>query len=61
MKLFRTLAEDEAETYRAWARRNYVPFSEIPGTWHPIIQIECARINEETDDIGEIDDDLTIQ
>ena len=46
LKLFRTLGEEEKEAFRAWARENYVPFTEIDGCWHPIVQAECVKINQ---------------
>ena len=47
MMLFKQLTASDAEAYRAWARENYKPLSEIKGIWHPVIQAECARINKE--------------
>jgi hypothetical protein len=49
MKLFKTLTPDEEVKFRAWARANYHPFSEISGVWHPSIQDECRKMNEEAD------------
>ena len=49
MKLFRTLDEEEVNKFKAWARANYTPFEEIQGYWHPIVQMECVRINVEAD------------
>lgn len=39
-------AGQEAQ-FRKWARDNYVPHEAIDGTWHPVVQAECAKINEE--------------
>lgn len=48
MKLFRDdLDEDDVVAFKKWARENYKPMSEIKGVWHPIIQEECVRMNEE--------------
>lgn len=47
MKLYRDLDEQETATFRAWARTNYQPHSEIKGIWHPVVQDECVRINRE--------------
>jgi hypothetical protein len=47
MNLFKELSEQEQSEYRDWARRNYEPFSEINGTWHPVVQQECVKINQE--------------
>jgi hypothetical protein len=45
--LFRPLnAEQEAE-FRAYARNNYKKLEPIEGTWHPVIQHECALMNAE--------------
>jgi hypothetical protein len=41
-----TLAEMQA--HKEWARRNYVPLSEILGVWHPVVQLECVKMNFET-------------
>lgn len=46
-KLFRDLAKEEEMEFREWARLNYKPLSEIKGTWHPVVQQECVKINEE--------------
>jgi hypothetical protein len=50
MKLFRDLPEDEQASFRQWARDNYKPMAEISGIWHPVIQDECAKINQEFSD-----------
>ena len=47
MGLFKTLTEKEKEEYRKWARENYERFSEISGVWHPVVQAECVKMNEE--------------
>lgn len=47
MHLFRTLNATEIQEFRQWARQNYKPLTPIQGYWHPIIQQECACINEE--------------
>jgi len=47
--LFRTLNEAEILQFKKWARDNYTPYTEISGVWHPVIQAECTKINEETD------------
>lgn len=44
---FRDLSVDEKARFRAWARENYKPFTEISGVWHPVVQEECAKINAE--------------
>jgi hypothetical protein len=49
MELFRKLTAREEETFRTWARENYVPYEEIDGLWHPVIQDECVRMNREAD------------
>jgi hypothetical protein len=45
--LFRELTETETKEFQQWARENYKPFSPIDGIWHPVVQKECAKINEE--------------
>jgi hypothetical protein len=49
MKLFRQLTDIEAKDFQAWARANYHPHSQISGVWHPVIQAECVKMNEEQD------------
>lgn len=46
-RLFRDLTPEEEISFRQWARNNYRPGSDIYGLWHPVIQDECVRINEE--------------
>jgi hypothetical protein len=45
--MFRQLTEPEKEKFRKWARTNYIPHTEINEVWHPVVQAECRRINEE--------------
>ena len=45
--MFRKLTPEEEVEFKQWARENYVPFSEIKGIWHPVIQTECVKINKE--------------
>lgn len=45
--MFRQLTEPEKEKFRQWARTNYIPHTEINEVWHPVVQSECRRINEE--------------
>ena len=46
--MFRDLSEGEAESFRKWARENYLPHSEIKkGVWHPAVVEECLLINAE--------------
>jgi len=49
VKLFRDLTEDEEKDFRQWARDNYKPYTDIRGVWHPVVQDECRKINEETE------------
>ena len=44
---FRALTPAEDAQFRSWARDNYKPGAEIKGIWHPVVQDECVRINEE--------------
>ncbi len=47
MNLFRTLSTEEEIEFRQWARENYKRFSPISGIWHPVVQDECRKMNEE--------------
>ena len=47
MNLFKTLSDEEKKEYRKWARENYKTYEPIKGIWHPIVQEECVRMNEE--------------
>lgn len=44
---FRALTPTEETKFRSWARENYRAGSEIKGIWHPVVQDECVRMNEE--------------
>ena len=44
---YRLLSPKEEKQFRQWARENYQPFTEINGSWHPVVQDECAKINKE--------------
>ena len=48
MKLFKDLTDKEVAEFKDWARKQYKPFTEIKGIWHPVIQEECAKINAST-------------
>ena len=50
MNLFKQLSPEEEAEYRQWARENYRPFEPIKGIWHPVVQDECRRMNEEAGD-----------
>jgi hypothetical protein len=43
--LFKDIPEEEEGEWRQWAWDNYEPFEPINGTWHPIVQLECTKIN----------------
>lgn len=47
LTLFRELGPAEEEAFRQWARDNYTPGEEISELWHPTIQAECKRMEEE--------------
>lgn len=47
--LFRSLNEEEKKEFRAWARENHKPGDKIEVFWHPVVQDECAKIDEEED------------
>lgn len=44
---FRKLTAEEEARFRTWARDNYRPGSPIDGCWHPVVQDEARRANEE--------------
>lgn len=52
MGLFRKLTPKEEKTFRAWARANYKPFTNIREIFHPVVQDECRKMNEEANDIS---------
>ena len=52
MQLFQNLTRQEETEFRNWARENYLPFSDIRGIWHPVVQDECRRINEQAQVFG---------
>lgn len=60
MNLFRSLNEEEVAQFKKWARDNYEPFTPIKGFWHPVIQVECARINAEAGSNVEINSGLNL-
>lgn len=45
--LFKELNTKEEQTFRQWARDNYVPYTLIKDIWHPIVRDECVKINVE--------------
>lgn len=45
MKLFKDLSPAEEREFRDWAQKNYRAFEPIQGTWHPVVQDECVKIN----------------
>jgi hypothetical protein len=47
MRMFLALSPEQEQSFRQWARDNYVPFDPIKGIWHPVVQSECAAINQE--------------
>jgi hypothetical protein len=44
---FKRLTPEEEKTHRQWARDNYTALQPIEGVWHPVVQDECVRMNEE--------------
>lgn len=56
MKLFRELNSEEEVTFKQWARKNYKPFGDIKGSWHPAVVAECAKINQEAHFISDPSD-----
>lgn len=48
MNLFKNISSKEEEaSFREWARENYKRLDPIKEVWHPIVQDECRKINEE--------------
>lgn len=46
--LFCHLSPARETEFRKWARDNYRRFDPISGVWHPVVQDECRKINEES-------------
>jgi hypothetical protein len=44
--LFERLTLAQETEMKRWARENYKRLEPIDGTWHPIVQHECATMNE---------------
>jgi hypothetical protein len=44
---FKELSSEDDITFRKWARDNYKALDPIKGVWHPSIQDECNKINQE--------------
>ena len=56
MQLFQNITDPaEIQEFKQWARDNYEPLTPIDGTWHPIVQAECARINTDTNLSADLD------
>lgn len=45
--MFRDLDDNEEQEFRQWSRENYEPGSKIEAFWHPVVQDECHKINQE--------------
>jgi hypothetical protein len=45
--LWKKLTIEEAGEHRQWARENYHIGNPIDPLWHPIVQNECRKMNEE--------------
>jgi len=60
LELFRTLDESEEKEFRQWARDNYKTGEEIRSIWHPSIQDECGKINQEDKDVDFFNDHFQI-
>jgi hypothetical protein len=58
VKLFRELTAEEEAEFRKWARDNYVPFSDIRGIWHPVVQDECRKMNESAEALPGFDETM---
>ena len=58
--LFRQLDEKEERKFRQWARETYIPFQPILGVWHPCVQDECRKMNEERGAFFTVDEEIGI-
>ena len=45
MTIFKNLSSEEHEQFRQWAQDNYKAGDEISLLWHPVVRVECWRIN----------------
>jgi hypothetical protein len=45
--LFRKLQDFEIEDLKAYARKTYVPGTDINGLFHPVYRVECELMNLE--------------
>lgn len=45
--MFRELSQEEEAEFRQWARDNYKKGGDISGIWHPVVQDECRKMNED--------------
>lgn len=43
--IHRHLSKEEEVAFRVWARIHYGRMDDIKGTWHPVVQSECVKIN----------------
>tara|TARA_R110000751_G_C13622757_1_gene464797 strand:+ start:207 stop:392 length:186 start_codon:yes stop_codon:yes gene_type:complete len=46
-ELFKTLNESDVKIYKKWARDNFKIGTDINKVWHPVVQNECDKINQE--------------
>jgi hypothetical protein len=47
MNMFKKLRKKEEGPFRDWARENYTRLDPIKGVWHPVVQDECRKMNDE--------------
>ena len=47
MNLYRELSKREEADFIQWAQDNYKAGDEIKAIWHPVVILECAKINYE--------------
>ena len=45
--IYKQLSPEDESRFRSWARKNYTPFTNITGSWHPVTQLECVLMNHE--------------
>jgi hypothetical protein len=60
MEFFRDLNESESNEFKQWARDNYKLGDSIKSIWHPVIQDECGKINQEDKDVAFFNDHFQI-
>ena len=47
--MFQKLGPEREEQFRAWARQNFEPGKKLETYWHPVVQDEWRRCQENYD------------